>query len=323
MTDVFIAWVGFQRRAEVMKNYWGYDLIHLKNKYKDKKFRVIDYFQKTIASANFINKNKPKNIWIQLPPSVFLYYLWIFKGDRKIVADFHNSMLRDQWFKMPFVKHILESVVDVVVVHNDDVKDELVSKGLSGKNIIVLEDKSFKVSRSFSGVEKIYGDYMLFPCSFDIDEPIDVVIRCAEVRSDINFVVTGKHAGKIAQSVIENAPKNVFFTGYVSNEDYNELLCGAFGVLGLTTRENVQLSVANEAVSAGIPMVLSGTATLKKLFGKGAVFVETTNHISMANGILALIECRQKYEAECADLLNERNERWSKQAKNLKSRLEN
>ena len=42
MTDVFIAWVGFQRRAEVMKNYWGYDLIHLKNKYKDKKFRVIN-----------------------------------------------------------------------------------------------------------------------------------------------------------------------------------------------------------------------------------------------------------------------------------------
>ena len=40
MTDVFIAWVGFQRRAEVMKNYWGYDLIHLKNKYKDKKFKI-------------------------------------------------------------------------------------------------------------------------------------------------------------------------------------------------------------------------------------------------------------------------------------------
>lgn len=323
MTDVFIAWVGFQRRAEVMKNHWSYNLIHLKNNYKDKRLRIVDYFQKTVKSVKFINKNNPKNIWIQLPPSVFLYYLWIFKGDRKIVADFHNSMLRDQWFNLPFVKHILENVVDVVVAHNDDVKTELISKGLSGNNIVVLEDKSFNVSRSFSGCEKKYGKYMLFPCSFDVDEPIDVVVKCAEIRSDINFVVTGKHAGKISQSVIDSAPKNVFFTGYVSNEDYNELLCGAFGVLGLTTRENVQLSVANEAVSAGIPMVLSGTTTLKKLFGKGAVFVETTNHISMANGILALIECRQKYEVECVELLNERNQRWHKQAENLRSRLGN
>lgn len=323
MSDVFIAWVGFQRRADVMKDYWGYDLIHLKNKFKDKKLRIFDYLLKTFESIKFINKNNPKNIWVQLPPSVFLYYLWLFKGNKKIIADFHNSMLRDQWFKMPFVRYILEFSVDVVVAHNDDVRYELISKGLSGNNIIVLEDRSFVVSRVFNGCEQAYGRYILFPCSFDVDEPVDVVIKCAEIRKDINFVVTGKHAGKLPKSVIDSSPKNVFFTGYVSNEDYNELLCGAFGVLGLTTRENVQLSVANEAVSAGVPMILSGTSTLKRLFGKGAVFVETMNCISMANGILELIGNRPKYELECANLLIERNVRWSKQAENLKSRLGN
>ncbi|MDH8576211.1 hypothetical protein QIH29_27735, partial [Klebsiella pneumoniae] len=71
------------------------------------------------------------------------------------------------------------------------------------------------------------------------------------------------------------APDNVIFTGYLTKKAYDDLFLSSSVILGLTTRDNVQLSVSNEALSADKPMVLSDTTTLRNLFGDAAIFVES------------------------------------------------
>ncbi|MEZ5643416.1 MAG: hypothetical protein R3E70_15550 [Burkholderiaceae bacterium] len=75
-----------------------------------------------------------------------------------------------------------------------------------------------------------------------------------------------------AKGFVERAPANVRFTDYLALDEFNGLLLGCDLVLGLTTIEGIQLSVANEAIGAGKPLVLSDTTILRELFGAAGMF---------------------------------------------------
>ena len=160
---------------------------------------------------------------------------------------------------------------------------------------------------------------MLFPCSFDIDEPIEIVINAAREMPAVDFLITGKHQGKLCEELVASLPGNIKLTGFLSKATFEQLLCNANVVLGLTTRDNVQLSVANEAVSAGRPMALSNTTVLRSLFSEAAVFVETLDPLSIKAGVSQLIANQDTYKEKSALLKAKRITRWEGQAQLLRT----
>jgi hypothetical protein len=88
-------------------------------------------------------------------------------------------------------------------------------------------------------------------------------------------------------------------------------------MMGLVTREGVQLSVASEAAGAERPMILSSTSILHKLFWCEALFVE--NHrTSMAAGYRRALAELGRLEEEVTVLPGFCLDLWEKQASAVK-----
>jgi len=115
--------------------------------------------------------------------------------------------------------------------------------------------------------------YVLFPCSFEEDEPVDVIRRAAELLGDrrIAAVVTGDDHGAWGAPA-ERAPL-VSRPGFVPFRRYRELVMNAAVVVVLTTDERCLMCGAYEALAAARPLVLSDTPVLRSCFADGAVYV--------------------------------------------------
>jgi glycosyltransferase involved in cell wall biosynthesis len=116
-------------------------------------------------------------------------------------------------------------------------------------------------------------------------------------------------------------PENVRLVGFLDRGTLDSYICGATVILGLTTRSDIQLSVANEAAGAGKAMVLSDTSLLREMFPRGAVYVATMSAQSIADGIAQAIRERAQLEAESAALREWREVRWAGQAEGVMASL--
>lgn len=114
---------------------------------------------------------------------------------------------------------------------------------------------------------------VLFVAVFASDEPVEEVVEAARRRPGYDVVVTGD-TSRAPEGLVEAAPPNVSFVGFLPQDRYLELLAGADVVLALTTEPTSVMRAAYEAVWAGRPCVLSDWPVLRELFPDA---VATTN----------------------------------------------
>ena len=315
--QVFIAWTPYIRRPESMQRYFGYDLYFLPLPFHRRALKPLGYLINSLKTLRIFVRDRPDIVWIQLAPSVLLYVAYLYKvinRSARIVADCHNSMFNPLWLNLPFAQYFLERC-QIVLVHNDNVMAHAEKQGIAGGKLVKLETRPAQVQcnsdEEGSGYER---PWVLFPCSFDRDEPVDVVFKAATLIPDVIVTVTGNTSRAAGRHDLSNLPPNIRLTGFLPREKFNELLCSADLLLGLTTSNDVQLSVANEAVGAEKPMVISDTKLLRSLFYKGTVYVETMNADSIALGIRSALDKLSVLTSEVRQLKKEREARWSAQA---------
>lgn len=318
MKTLMIAWVGYQRRAHSMQQYWAYDLLHLPNLFRARLARPLDYLIKTVKTIKALVAGAPDCVWVQLPPSpvlhIVLLYKVMFNRRLNVIVDAHNSLLREHWIRFPGTLALLNNA-DAVIAHNFKAMEALTNVGVNAGIIFILEDLPCDFNVALAN--RAQTPYVLFPCSFDRDEPVGIVIDTATHMPGVDFYITGHHKGTLSKTLMASLPANIKFTGFLSKQTFEHLLCNANVVLGLTTRDDVQLSVANEAVSAGRPMALSDTTVLRSLFAEAAVFVDTLDALSIKAGISQLLNDQSFYEERSAELKIKRIARWKEQAARL------
>ena len=305
-----------------MKPYFNYDLFFLPLPFHQRFLKPLGYLVNSIRTLGIFLREKPDTVWVQLAPTFLLYIAFLYKLTNKsvnVVADCHNSMFNPLWLNLPLARYLLERC-QIVLVHNDHVKQHAEEIGVAPGRLAKLETRPAQVQCDSSGQDSIYSrPWVLFPCSFDSDEPIEAVLRAAEQIPDVTIAVTGNTRRAVGRHDLSNIPRNVTLVGFLPKERFNELLCNADLILGLTTSDNVQLSVANEAVGAQKPMVISDTKLLRSLFYKGAVYVETTSAESIAHGLKAGLENHAVLIDEVQQLRTEREARWCTQAEYVRA----
>jgi len=239
----------------------------------------------------------------------------------RIVADCHNRTFAPPWSRIPGLIRSLNRL-DAVIAHNDEVGAAAAAMGVDATRLHVLETRPAQIkaglrARPGGGNERALQPSVLVPCSFNPDEPVDALLKAAVEAPELRFLVTGNVARARARGFgVDSAPANVEFTGFLSKVDYERLLLGATVILGLTTVEGIQLSVANEAVGAGKAMVLSDTAILRTLFGDAALFTSNDAH-AIADACRAAVEEVDRLETRSASLCAKREARWLAQAELL------
>lgn len=317
MRQLFVAWVPFQRRSVSLKPYFGYELEFLSLTFKNRLLRPLEYFYKGLKTLLLFLSQQPQVIWVQLPstPPLYLAHLYkvLFSRQITIIADCHNATFRPPWIRLPGTVTLLNRC-DLLLVHNDWVKKQAIELGINSEHLYVLEDPVALVESKTVQKQDIFPHpWILCPCSFNKDEPIQSVIDSARLVPEITFVLTGNTARAQGIHDLSNIPPNVKLVGFLPTAEFDSLLCHTDVVLGLTKLEGVQLSVANEAVGADKPLVLSNTEILKKLFYKGAVYVDSLNPQSIVEGCQEAVLKKNQLAKEVSELKEERQNLWQEQ----------
>lgn len=310
--QIFISWAKFQRRNVSMASYFGFELVFIGSDSTRRRL-LVEYVKKFFATLFTLFRQSPDVVWIQLPPlpaltAAYIYKLFCF---RKIVliGDCHNSMLRRPWSGLPSAIWHLNRC-DVVLVHNTEQQEVARALGVI-RPVEILEDAPASIQVQASLVPQADSrPKILFPASFSEDEPIAEVFKAARALPEMQFFITGNTQRAVGRHDLSQTPDNVTLTGFLSISEFDALFSSSDVILGFTKFEGIQLSVCNEAVGVGKPMVLSGTTILKKLFYKGAVFVDSSCHESIANGCRQAVDQRAHLASEVKELCKERNMSW-------------
>lgn len=106
------------------------------------------------------------------------------------------------------------------------------------------------------------GSGVLFPGTFQRDEPISVVLAAARLVPEVEFRLTGDKA----QAPAGDLGPNVHLTGWLTEKDFAEEVSNAATVLVLTTEPESVMRTAYEAIRDRRPLIVTRTPATEKYF---------------------------------------------------------
>lgn len=305
---IYIVWNPFQRRAQSLAYSLDMDVhyFHYKWEEKGRIFKVLSYIFKFTSTLSVLFLRRPSYVVVQLAPTPLLYAvaLYCFFTGNKYISDCHNTMIYDShWVKWPFAKSLLNKS-HILLVHNDDVKDEADKLRLKSQimrdplPVIAVPDNISEVA----GLNIKQEDYFIVPCSMAEDEPVTELFEAAS-RIDTPVVFTW-YANKLPADLRALAPDNIRFTGFLDESLFNALYANAAASVVLTTREGTQPSGASEAIALGVPLVVSDIKTTRRLYKDAPVYVDNSAQ-SIADGMKRVLQERVAFAEKISGLKDE------------------
>jgi glycosyltransferase involved in cell wall biosynthesis len=321
--SIYVAWVNYQRRAESMQAYFGYDLFYVSAKHLSPAWKFLSYLLRAKTTLQIIHKERPDVVWLQLPPTFLMHllilYRFVTRRKMKLVADCHNAALRAPWIGVPLTSRLLNRA-NLVLVHNPDVVTAAHGFGVRDRGLRVLGDCVPTLPPEEAAKEPHAKPTIVMPCSFHPDEPIEAVLQAARQLESATFVITGNHLRLKDRSLVERASANVVFPGFMPLREFDQLLLRASAVLCLTTQDGIQLSAVSEAIGAGRPMIISDTKLLRDLFGPAGIFVDNSA-ASILQGCRTALAREGEYAAAARTMRTRRIEHWLTEAEPVRVRL--
>jgi glycosyltransferase involved in cell wall biosynthesis len=225
-------------------------------------------------TSRILRAERPNAVFVMTPP-VFaalpaFWYAW--RHGARVVLDAHTAaFLHPRWRRLQWLQRALCRRAATTLVHNEH--QAALVHGMGAHATLVPD-----VPIVYSAVEPFARSatpVIAAVCSFNYDEPIAEILEAARQTPDVRIFMTGnpKH---LASELKASLPSNVTLTGFLSNQAYAGLVCGADAVMTLTTRDHTMLRAAYEAVYQGTPVIVSDWALLRESFDEGAVHVDNT-----------------------------------------------
>jgi len=309
--NLWISWEVHTRTRSISSSL-NIKLIELLSKQN----RIIKYGLLAFKTIRALLQEKPKVLIVQ-NPSIVLGYLSLFLRPLfkyKLIMDCHNAALfplegKYQWLVK--LAQLLIKRANYVIVTNNELANLVCN--LSGTPIILNDPiPNFSFEKCKTNTIK----QITLISTWADDEPVEEFISAASSFKKINFVITGK--AKL--DVVSKAPSNIKFSGFVSRNDYINLIANSDLIVDLTHRENCLVCGAYEAISVEVPLLLSNTDSLKATFDHGAVFCENTKE-GIKQGLQQAITNLEDLNNEILTMKSLHNERWNKASEHLKVEL--
>lgn len=318
---IYLAWTAFQRRQVSMADAAGFDCVFLPLAYKGRSHlrRAWHYAGLFMRSLAVLHARRPPVLWLQLPQLPLLWaalvHRALFQPDLQLVADCHNAVFRPPWSRLPLGVALLARC-EAVLVHNRDMLAAALALGVPAARLCVLEDvpplrspaHPPPVPAAFAGRPR---PWLLFAGSYGRDEPVAEVLQAARELGTGVVAVTGRlgNAAKNGHD-IHNPPANVVLTNYLPLAEFEALLTHCDAVLAFTRFDGIQLSVCNEALGFGRPMVVSDTPLLRDLFGSAGVMTDSADPAAIVRAVRqACAEATPRAAASRA-LAQQRRRQW-------------
>jgi glycosyltransferase involved in cell wall biosynthesis len=254
------------------------------------------YLVSSVRTVRVLERRRPKAVMVALPPFPLLAVCWVWAKLRKakVILDLHSAVFESakwRWARRPTMWIARRS--DLTIVHHDGYLGR-VPKGT------VLHEVFDADQRPRSD-----GGFVLVPASWHEDEPIAEIYAAASALPGVEIRITGRpQEVRSSSGAVVEPPANVTLTGWVSDEEYKDLLASCSAVLALTTRENTMQAGGYQALAWHKPLVTSDTEVLRGFFGAAAVYA-SPNASAIRQAVEAVLAERETY----AEAMGEHHQR--------------
>ncbi|MCW9014601.1 MAG: glycosyltransferase [Gammaproteobacteria bacterium] len=267
---VWVTWEN-QRRNKSLSKKLGVTLFQL----EINSHRILRYPILILKTLMVLLKHRPRILFAQNPSIILALFIVIYGqifGKRSVI-DCHNAGVYPFEGKVFWATQIARYIFrnsHLIIVTNESLKAYVESHG---GEAYILPDP-FPSIKENKDVQLAGELNFLLICTWAADEPYKEVFEAfSSLNKNWVLYVTGNSKGK-EKYLSQSLPSNVVLTGYIPDEDFDDLLNSCDCVIDLTTREDCLVCGAYEAVAVGKPVILSGTDALKAYFLDAAIYTE-------------------------------------------------
>ena len=316
---IWISWEDHRRSKEIASSL-NAELILISSK----KNNFLRYVYNIYNTLKVLYNNRKSIIIVQNPSRILAALATLLKLFWKfpLIVDRHTNFRIDKGISLnPFIWFVILCsefsirYADLTIVTNEYLKNIVEKKGGRG---FVLPDKIPTLSRyKFNSINLSKNQYnILFICSFSPDEPVYNVLHAAKLLTNhVNIYITGDFS-KYNKNIINNAPSNIYFTGYIPENDYFSYLNSCDSVMAFTSAEYCLICGGYEALAANKPLITSNTNTLIEFFGNSVVYC---NHEvnSIKSAIKYILYNKEVYQEKMKQAYIQKSEDWNSNFKEL------
>jgi glycosyltransferase involved in cell wall biosynthesis len=267
----------------------------------------LKYLGQALRTWQILISEKPEAVFVMTPPVVAGLVVFPYCALRRIplVLDAHTGAFLDRrWRHFGRLQFWLCRKAATTIVTNTHLERLLVA---NGADATILPDVPVKYPAGDAPITKA-GFLVAVICSFDYDEPIDLVVDAARALPDVRFLVTGEPEKLNRHGVA--LPKNISSTGFLNNGAYGDLLRTADVVMALTTGQHKMLRAAYEAIYEGTPLIISQSPLLREEFNRGAILVDNSV-AEIVTAVRTMQANLEMYRRDARELRKFKEERWA------------
>jgi glycosyltransferase involved in cell wall biosynthesis len=319
---LFVSWAFVRGRcSEIAEALGGASVSVYDPRFSDRRIAPLRYLVSSVITAAILVWRRPRSVIVTNPP-IFPGLVAFAYGrltGTPVVLDSHPGAFgrKDDRVsaRMLPVHRWLARRSAAVMVTADGFVEEVQSWG--GRGVVVHEaPPAWRVEGPSPAGER---PNVLFVAVFAKDEPVAEVVEAARRLPDCDVLITGD-VRKAPPGLVESAPANVDFVGFVPEDEYVALLEGADVVVALTTEPLSVMRSAYEAVYARRPLVVTDWPELRSLF---PFAVPTGNDTeSLADAIRVAVDERDCLVGHVEEALALQDRRWDEQLAALRRSLQ-
>jgi hypothetical protein len=297
MKTLFIAWEHYHARTSRLGRALGAEVHYVYRLGRVSGPRLmLKYLLQSVDTVAILARERPEVVIVQTPP-VFgallaTLYALLFPATRVILDAHSGTFLSPKWTWSLGLQRWCSRRAEMTIVHMASLVPVVERWGAPAMELGYVFETGAPATEP-SG-QLVPGTNIVVPCSFNADEPVELVFEAARRLPDVTFHLTGK-AERMPAAYQRSRPDNVRLTGYLSVPAYLGLLSAADAVLALTTQDQTFQTGGAEAVWLARPLILSDWPELRQVFTRGTVFVPHT-----VEGLVAGVRVVQARQGELA-----------------------
>jgi glycosyltransferase involved in cell wall biosynthesis len=262
-------------------------------------------------------RRRPRVVFVQSPPSFAAWTaaLYCAVTGAEFVIDAHSDAFqRARWTRPAWLTRVVARRAISTIVTNEHLAGIVRSWGAAAMSIPTIP------------TDLVMGEPPTMPPGFNVtfvntwaaDEPLDSLLAAAEELPEASFHITGSRKG--LERLQHPIPKNVRFTGFLSQPTYNALLAASDAVACLTTHDHTMQNGACEALFLETPIVTSDWPILRDYFSAGTVHVDNTP-AGIGLGLRRMMAHSSTYRREIRSLRAQRQREWEANRRTILSQI--
>ena len=285
-----------------------------------KYYALLKYPFQALKTLVVLARRRPQVVFVQNPPifAPLMVYLWGLIMGTKYIVDSHTDALLASWWEWSLSLHrFLSHKAITTLVTNDHLQRMVADWGASAFTLtdvptIFPERKQFHLNGSSFNV--------LYVSTASYDEPISEVLQAAHGLPEVGFYITGDYQTNMPH-VVQDAPTNVHFTGYVPDDEFYGLFEAVQVVMCLTTENHTMQSGASEALWLGKPIITSNWPMLRGYFNQGTFHVNNTAD-EIFRAVVTVRDNLPAFEEGIQDLRTEKQVEWDQKVQAIIRQIE-